>query len=170
MVDIPVVALGEASMLYGCQLGQHSGIVTINRRYISWFHHQIAKYGLEQRVAGVHAMTFEPGQILQAYEWDALAVEVVRLFAEQARPLVAAGRRCADSAAAAFRCCCSDLRAVTRSMARRSSTASRSWSRSRKLAVRLKPSQWAIASVAPRTYVKPPPEIIEEFMANPKGL
>jgi allantoin racemase len=88
VVDIPVVALGEASMLYGCQLGQRSGIVTINPRYISWFHHQIGKYGLERRVTGVHAMTFEPGQILQAYESETLAAEVGRLFAEQARPLV----------------------------------------------------------------------------------
>ena len=69
VVDIPVVALGEASMLYACQLGQRTGIVTINPRYISWFHHQIRKYGLERRVTGVHAMTFEPGQILKAYEF-----------------------------------------------------------------------------------------------------
>ncbi len=46
VVDIPVVALGEASMLYACQLGQRTGIVTINPRYITWFHHQIGKYGL----------------------------------------------------------------------------------------------------------------------------
>src|SRR6516164_6781981 len=91
VVDIPVVALGEASMLYGCQLGQRSGIVTINTRYIPWFHHQIGKYGLERRVTGVHAMTFEPGQILKAYESEALAAEVRELFAEQARPLVKAG-------------------------------------------------------------------------------
>src|SRR6202041_2614086 len=91
VVDIPVVALGEASMLHACQLGQRSGIVTINPRYISWFHHQIGKYGLEKRVTGVHAMSFEPGQILKAYESDALAAGVVRLFAEQARPLVPAG-------------------------------------------------------------------------------
>jgi len=67
VVDIPVLALGEASMLHACQLGQRSGIVTINPRYIPWFHHQIVKYGLERRVSGVHAMTFEPGQILKAY-------------------------------------------------------------------------------------------------------
>jgi hypothetical protein len=36
-------------------------------------------------------MTFEPGQILKAYESEALAADVVRLFAEQARPLVATG-------------------------------------------------------------------------------
>ena len=91
VVDIPVLALGEASMLYGCTLGQHSGIVTINRRYIPWFGHQVRKYGLEQRVTGVHAMTFEPGQILQAYERDDLAAEVKTLFDEKARPLVEQG-------------------------------------------------------------------------------
>ncbi len=91
VVDIPVLALGEASMLHACQLGQRSGIVTINPRYISWFHHQIGKYGLERRVTGVHAMTFEPGQILKAYESEALAADVVRLFEEQGKPLVEAG-------------------------------------------------------------------------------
>ncbi len=73
-------------MLYACQLGQRSGVVTINTRYIPWFHHQIGKYGLEKRVAGVHAMSFEPGQILKAYESDTLAEEVTELFAAQARP------------------------------------------------------------------------------------
>jgi allantoin racemase len=91
VVDIPVLALGEASMLHACTLGQRSGIVTINRRYIPWFHHQVTKYGLERRVTGVHAMQFEPGQILSAYENDALADQVVALFEAQARPLVAQG-------------------------------------------------------------------------------
>jgi allantoin racemase len=91
VVKIPVVALGEASMLYSCQLGQRIGIVTINTRYIPWFHHQIRKYGLEHRVTGVHAMQFEPGQILKAYESLDLADKVKDLFAEQARPLVADG-------------------------------------------------------------------------------
>ena len=76
VVNIPVIALGEASMLYSCQLGQRIGIITINTRYIPWFHHQIRKYGLEHRVTGVHAMQFEPGQILKAYESQALADKV----------------------------------------------------------------------------------------------
>ena len=91
VVDIPVLALGEASMLQACQLGQRIGIVTINTRFIPWFRHQIRKYGLQERVAGVHAMQFEPGQILKSYDDAALAAEVERLFAEQARPLVADG-------------------------------------------------------------------------------
>ncbi len=91
VVDIPVLALGESSMLYSCMLGQRSGIVTINPRYIPWFRHQIRKYGLEERVTGVHAMTFEPGQILAAYERDELADEVRALFDSNARALVAQG-------------------------------------------------------------------------------
>ncbi len=90
-VDIPVIALGEASMLYSCQLGQRIGIVTINPRFIPWFHHQIGKYGLKERVTGVHAMTFEPGQILAAYDSETKAKEVKALFEEQAKPLVADG-------------------------------------------------------------------------------
>ncbi|MCE8008212.1 aspartate/glutamate racemase family protein [Aestuariivita sp.] len=91
VVDIPVIGLGEATMLWCCQMGQRLGIVTINPRFIPWFHHQIGKYGLRERVTGVHAMTFEPGQILEAYGDDAKAEEVKRLFEEQGRPLVAGG-------------------------------------------------------------------------------
>ncbi len=90
-VSIPVVALGEATLLQCLQLGQRVGIVTINRRYIPWFHHQIRKYGLEHRVTGVHAMTFQPGQILAAFGDAGRRAEVERLFAEQAEPLIAAG-------------------------------------------------------------------------------
>lgn len=91
VVDIPVIALGESSMLTACQLGQRVGIVTINPRYISWFEQQIVKYGLERRVTGVHAMSFQPGQILDAFGSPEKTAEVERLFEEQARPLVARG-------------------------------------------------------------------------------
>jgi allantoin racemase len=150
VVDIPVVALGEASMLYACQLGQRTGIVTINTRYIPWFHHQIGKYGLERRVTGVHAMRFEPG------------------FAEQARPLVAAGcdvlipgggipmllfsavREHAVDGAPVI-----DGIPIVVKMA--------------ELAVKLKRlNGLGVSRVS--DFVKPPPEIIAEFMSHPKGL
>ena len=91
VVDIPVHGLGEASMLYACQLGQKIGIVTLNRRYISWFHHQIGKYGLRERVTGVHAMSFQPGSILAAFDKIGGVDEVAELFAEQGKPLVENG-------------------------------------------------------------------------------
>ncbi|MFC6583055.1 aspartate/glutamate racemase family protein [Sulfitobacter aestuariivivens] len=90
-VDIPVIALGEATMLHACQMGQRIGIVTINPRFIPWFHHQIGKYGLRERITGVDAMAFEPGQILEAYGDDAKAEEVRQLFEAQAAPLITDG-------------------------------------------------------------------------------
>ena len=90
-LDIPVHGLGEASMLYSCQLGQQIGIVTINPMYKSWFHHQIGKYGLRERVTGVHSMSFHPGSILAAFEKEGGIEEVVQLFAEQGKPLVEQG-------------------------------------------------------------------------------
>jgi allantoin racemase len=168
VVDIPVVALGEASMLYACQLGQRIGIVTINTRYIPWFHHQIGKYGLERRVTGVHAMKFEPGQILKAYESDSLAQEVVSLFAEQAKPLVEAGvdvlipgggipmllfsgihNHSVDGAPV--------LNGIPIAV------------KMAELAVKLRRlSGLGVSRVS--DYVKPPAEVIEEFMTHPKGL
>jgi Asp/Glu/hydantoin racemase len=91
VVDIPVISLGEATMLYSCQLGQRMGIVTINPRFIPWFHQQIGKYGLRDRITSIHSMVFEPGQILQAYGDKKKTAEVKRLFEEQAQPMIAAG-------------------------------------------------------------------------------
>ncbi len=118
VVDILVYSLGEAMMLHACTLGQRSGIVTINRRFIPWFYHQIGKYGLREPIAGVHAMRFEPGQILSAFGSDARLAELRRLSDDQACPLVEQGVG-VQSPAAASRCCCSPGSPRTGSMARR---------------------------------------------------
>ena len=91
MVDIPVIALGEASMLYACQLGQHIGIVANNPRFIPGHRHQIRKYGLEQRVTGVHGMVFESGQIMAAIGDDEKLFAVKDQFERQGLPLVEQG-------------------------------------------------------------------------------
>ena len=91
MGDIPVVALGEASMLYACQLGQRIGLVTLNERFVAGHLHQIRKYGLEHRVTGVHGMAFEPGQLMDAIS-NTEKVEAARqVFEAQGQPLVESG-------------------------------------------------------------------------------
>jgi allantoin racemase len=168
LVDIPVVALGEASMLYACQLGQRIGIVTINTRYIPWFHHQIQKYGLERRVTGVHAMTFEPGQILKAYDSDALAEQVVELFAEQGRPLVASGADVLIPGGGIPMLLFSSLHEHTVDAAPVINGLP-IVVKMAEMAVKLRRlTGTGVSRVA--DYVKPPPEIIEEFMTHPKGL
>jgi Asp/Glu/hydantoin racemase len=167
-VNIPVVALGEATMLYSCQLGQRVGIVTINTRYIPWFHQQIAKYGLERRVAGVHAMQFEPGQILKAYESQDLAAEVGDLFAKQAKPLVAGGCEVLIPGGGIPMLLFSALREHTVDGAPVINGIPIAVKMA-ELAVKLRRiGGLGVSRVA--EFIRPPPAIIEEFMSNPKGL
>lgn len=168
VVDIPVLGMGEASMLYACQLGQRSGVVTINRRYISWFHHQIGKYGLRERVAGVHAMEFEPGQILAAFGSDERLEKVRSLFEEQARPLVRNGvdvlipgggiPMLLFSQIAAHRVDGAPVINGIPIVVKLAETA-----------VRLR-RLTGLGVSRTSDYFKPPAEIIQEFMSHPKGL
>ncbi len=168
VVDIPVIAMGEASMLYACQLGQRIGIVTINTRYIPWFHHQIGKYGLRERVTGVDAMQFEPGQILAAFGSRERLHEVQTLFDEQARPLVERGIDVIIPGGGIPMLLFSQLDGhrvagapvvngipIVVKMA--------------ETAVKLRRLS-GLGVSRTSDFVKPPPEIIEEFMAHPKGL
>ena len=155
-------------MLYACQLGQQIGIVTINTRYIPWFHHQIGKYGLRERVTGVDAMQFEPGQILAAFGSDERLRAVERLFEEQGQPLVKRGIDVLIPGGGIPMLLFSQIQGhrvggapvingipIVVKMA--------------EMAVKLKRST-GIAVSRTSDFVKPPPEIIEEFMTNPKGL
>ena len=168
VVDIPVLGLGESSMLYACQLGQRSGIVTINPRYISWFQHQIGKYGLQERVTGVHAMSFQPNQIMQAFGDDEKLQTVVSLFADQARPLVESGVDVLIPGGGIPMLLFSQIQQhtvdgapvingipIVVKMA--------------ELAVKLKRTT-GLGTSRVSDFVKPPPEVIEEFMSHPKGL
>jgi len=168
VTELPVVGLGEASMLYACQLGQRSGIVTINPRFIPWFHHQIGKYGLAQRVTGVHAMTFQPGQILEAFGDPEKTEEVKRLFEEQAIPLVDQGVDVLIPGGGIPMLLFSSYQehnvngapvingiSITVKMA--------------EMAVKLKQTT-GLGVSRTSDYVKPPPDILEEFMTHPKGL
>lgn len=168
VVNIPVVALGEASMLYSLQLGQRVGIVTINTRYIPWFHHQIAKYGLERRVTGIHAMQFEPGQILKAYESQDLADKVKDLFAEQAKPLVANGCEVLIPGGGIPMLLFSALHnhAVDGAPVINGIPIAVKMA---ELAVKLGRLTGLGVSRAAE-FMQPPPEVIEEFMTHPKGL
>lgn len=88
-VDIPVIGLGETSMLHACRLGQRIGLVSFEPRYTPWFEQQIARYGLQQRVS-VHVIKID-----WALYDAAVSAETSRPFYEQfaagVRPLVAAG-------------------------------------------------------------------------------
>lgn len=168
MVDIPVIALGEASMLHACQLGQHIGLITINPRFVAGHKHQIRKYGLEQRVTGVHGMTFEPGQILSAIGDEARLHEVAALFEEQAQPLVADSIDILIPAGGIPMLLFSqihDHRVGDAPVINGIPIAVKS----AEMAVKLR-RLTGLGVSRTSDYVKAPPEVIEEFLNHPKGL
>lgn len=90
-VGIPVVGLGEATMLHACMLGRKVGLVTINPVFIPWHEDQVIRYGLRQRVVGVRAVDTQVGDYMRAFE-DRAAYEGVReQFQQQAGPLLDSG-------------------------------------------------------------------------------
>lgn len=90
-VDIPMVGLGEAAMLYALTLGRKIGLITINPIFIPWHEDQITRYGLGQRVVGVRAMNTDVDDYMRAFE-DPQAYDGVReQFREQAEPLLEMG-------------------------------------------------------------------------------
>lgn len=155
-------------MLHACTLGQRSGIVTINRRFIPWFRHQIGKYGLGERVTSVHAMQFEPGQVLAAFGSEERLEAVRALFEEQARPLVDQGVEVLIPGGGIPMLLFSQLiehrvgeAPVINGIPITVKAA--------ETAVKLKRQNGlSVSRVA--EYVKAPDEIIEEFMSHPKGL
>jgi Asp/Glu/hydantoin racemase len=168
VVDIPVVALGEATMLQACTLGQRSGIVTINTRYIPWFHQQLGRYGLRERIAGVHAMQFEPGQILAAFGDDDRLAQVRELFEAQARPLVAQGVEVLIPGGGIPMLLFSQIRAHRVDGAPVINGIPIAVKQA-ELAVRLR-ALTGLGVSRTGEFVKAPPEVIEEFLTHPKGL
>lgn len=90
-VDIPVLGLGEISLLHACTLGRRIGLVTINPKFIPWHEDQVRTYGLEARISGIRALSFQPGDFMRAYDEPAHRDYVRECFREQAMPLVEAG-------------------------------------------------------------------------------
>lgn len=168
MVDIPVIALGEASMLWACQLGQQIGLVTLNERFVAGHRHQIRKYGLEHRVTGIHGMRFEPGQLMAAIGDPGKVDEAREMFEEQGRPLVREGCDILIPAGGIPMLAFSGIRdhrvsgapvingiPIVVKMA--------------EMAVDLR-RQTGLGVSRTSDYVKAPDHVIEEFLTHPKGL
>ena len=91
VVDIPVLGLGETTMLHACTLARKTGLVTIHPVFIPWHEEQIAAYGLGSRMTGVRAMTTSPLDYVAAIS-DRSVYEGIRdQFVAQSRPFVDEG-------------------------------------------------------------------------------
>ncbi len=90
-VDIPVVGLGEASMLAALSMGGRLGLVTIDPVFIDWHERQISAHCFDRRVVGVRAIQIDLPGFMRAFTDDASYAKVRADFIEQVRPLVAKG-------------------------------------------------------------------------------
>jgi Asp/Glu/hydantoin racemase len=90
-VDIPVIGLGEASLLHACSLGRRIGLVTIDPVFVPWHEEQVVRHGLSARVAGVVAITADLARFMRAFSDPAELAAVRDDFVRQAEPLIARG-------------------------------------------------------------------------------
>jgi Asp/Glu/hydantoin racemase len=87
-VSIPVVSLGESSMLLASMMGSKFGIVTISAYNIFEQKHLVSKYGLEERYAGCRPNP-EPADEQPLALVDAR--RAIEAFKKAARELIAEG-------------------------------------------------------------------------------
>jgi Asp/Glu/hydantoin racemase len=90
-VDIPVIGLGEATLLAALSMGRRLGLVTIDPVFVDWHERQVRAHGLDQRVAGVRALRMDLPGFMRAFTDEAAYAKVRADFGEQVRPLVGAG-------------------------------------------------------------------------------
>jgi allantoin racemase len=90
-LDIPVIGLGEASLLAALSMGSSIGLVTIDPAFITWHRRQVRAHGLDQRVVDVRAIHCDLPGFMRAFTDDAAYAQVRADFVDQVRPMVVAG-------------------------------------------------------------------------------
>jgi allantoin racemase len=91
-VSVPVVGLGESSMLHALTLGYRFGLITIDPNFVEWHEQQVRQYALDARCAGVRGMQTSVDLYMQAFAADSSAIAAIEeQFETLGRELVAAG-------------------------------------------------------------------------------
>src|SRR5439155_14890435 len=86
-VKIPVLGLGEATLLHACIMGRKLGLIAINPAFIPTHNEQICRYGLQQRVAGIRALEANISDYMEAFTSPAKKLELQAFFECVARSL-----------------------------------------------------------------------------------
>jgi Asp/Glu/hydantoin racemase len=90
-VSIPVLGLGEATLLHACTMGRKLGLLAINPAFIPVHAEQVHRYGLQQRVAGIRAINAGIADYMAAFELPAKKADLFAVFAREARHLIDLG-------------------------------------------------------------------------------
>lgn len=90
-VDIPVLGLGETTLLHACLPGRKIGLIAINPAFVPWHEDQVVRHGLQQRVVGVRTIDATIGDYIEAFVNDSTRARLHEIFLREARTLLAAG-------------------------------------------------------------------------------
>ena len=91
MIDIPVLGLGETSMLVACLMGGKFSLILVNEFFGPRILENVRLYGLESRLAGLDQIPFDPHRIDQAFFDPAEKERCLADFVGAARRTIAAG-------------------------------------------------------------------------------
>jgi Asp/Glu/hydantoin racemase len=91
VAEIPVLGLGETTLMHSLTLGRKLGLVTINPVFIPWHEDQVIRYGLQQRVVGVRAVEATVADFINAFASPEGFQELKPLWEKECRALLAAG-------------------------------------------------------------------------------
>ena len=85
MVDIPVLGLGETSMLTACLMGSRFALVGVNPYFGGRFEENVARYQLQGRLAAIEFMALTPHELDACFADPDGRVRAVRAFTDAAR-------------------------------------------------------------------------------------
>ena len=91
VVDLPVLGLGETTLLHACTLGRKLGLVAINPAFVPWHADQVTRYGLSQRVVGVRTIDARIKDYMDAFVDPDTRARLHEIFLREARALLADG-------------------------------------------------------------------------------
>jgi allantoin racemase len=91
MVDIPVLGLGETSMLAACMMGSRFALIAVNPYFSARFEENVAKYGLKERLASIECMALTPHELDACFSDSANRQKAIDAFTAAARAGLAAG-------------------------------------------------------------------------------
>jgi len=90
-VRIPVIGLGEATMLHACTLGRKIGLIATTPVHIPYHQDQIARHGLHRRVIAVQAVQADVGRFNRAFDDEREYRSLREAFVGQAEPMLGLG-------------------------------------------------------------------------------
>src|SRR5436190_16042747 len=90
-VNIPVLGLGETTLLHACTLGRKLGLIAINPAFIPTHADQVQRYGLQQRVTAIRCIDASIGDWMEAFTSPDKKTALQAVFEREARRLIDLG-------------------------------------------------------------------------------